>query len=138
MSKLDANKSKVDNNINEEKKFYPDYLFVILIVVFFSIELLLILAISFPQEIGRQINFSAPFQPRPEWYFLWLFEIMRYFPGDTVFIGTVLVPIMIIIGFLSIPFVDKLKNGRLKSIIIISGIYVIFIVFTIIAANRPS
>jgi len=128
----------MDKNNNEEKKFYPDYLFVILIVVFLSIEVLLILSISFPQEIGRQINFSAPFQPRPEWYFLWLFEIMRYFPGDTVFIGTVLVPIMIIIGLLSIPFIDKGEKGRVNAIAIISAIYLIFIVFTIIAVNRPS
>lgn len=91
-----------------------------------------------PQEIGRAINFSSPFQPKPEWYFLWLFEIMRYFPGDTVFIGTVVIPVVIFIGLLLIPFIDKGKHGRVKSIIVITAIYLIFIVFTLIAFNRPS
>jgi quinol-cytochrome oxidoreductase complex cytochrome b subunit len=123
---------------NNEKKFYPDYLFVIIIVIFISIEFLLILSLTMPQEIGRAINFSSPFQPKPEWYFLWLFEIMRYFPGDTVFIGTVVIPVVIFIGLLLIPFIDKGKHGRVKSIIVITAIYLIFIIFTLIAFNRPS
>lgn len=125
-------------NQQDEKRFYPDYLFIILIVVFISIELLLILSLSFPQEIGRQIDFSAPFQPRPEWYFLWLFEIMRYFKGRSIFIGTVVIPMILFIGLVLIPFIDKGKKGRIKSIIVITTIYLIFIVFTFIALSRPS
>jgi quinol-cytochrome oxidoreductase complex cytochrome b subunit len=39
-------------------------------VALFTIEVVLILAVLFPPQIGREIDFSAQFSPRPEWYFL--------------------------------------------------------------------
>ncbi len=116
----------------KEKKFYPDYLIEILFVAFIAIELTLILALVFPQEIGRQIDFSAPFQPRPEWYFLWLFELLRYFPGKTAFIGTVLLPLIFIITLIMIPYVDRGRFGRIKAIIALSILYITFLIFTLI------
>jgi ubiquinol-cytochrome c reductase cytochrome b subunit len=48
---------------------------------------------------GRGANLDAPADPltasypaRPEWYFLFLFQLLKYFPGDQEVIGTVLIP----------------------------------------------
>ena len=30
--------------------------------------------------------------PRPEWYFLWLFELLKFFPGSLEWVGAVVVP----------------------------------------------
>jgi len=29
--------------------------------------------------------------PRPEWYFLFLFQLLKYFEGDQILVGTVLI-----------------------------------------------
>ncbi|MBF0343132.1 MAG: hypothetical protein HQL06_02780 [Nitrospirae bacterium] len=115
---------------DDEKRFYPDYLFEILIVVVFLMALLVVLAMTFPQEMGRRIVLSTPFQPKPEWYFLWLFELLKYFPGRTAFIGTVVLPITFMTALIMIPSIDK--RGRRKAVVVIGGIYLLFLIFTII------
>jgi quinol-cytochrome oxidoreductase complex cytochrome b subunit/mono/diheme cytochrome c family protein len=47
---------------------------------------------------GLGANLDAPADPeqsypaRPEWYFLFLFELLKFFPGDQEIIGTVVIP----------------------------------------------
>lgn len=52
------------------------------------------------------------FSPRPEWYFRWLFELRRYFTGDTEFIATLVVPATFLAAFLAVPFIDRLLPAR--------------------------
>jgi cytochrome b6-f complex subunit 4 len=121
----------------DEKRFYPDYLSEVLFVAFLTIELVLALAMLFPQALGRQIDFSAQYRPKPEWYFLWLFEILRYFPGKTAFIGAVVIPVLFIALLIFIPYVDRGKGGRIRSAIVAAGLLLTFLAFTIISALSP-
>jgi ubiquinol-cytochrome c reductase cytochrome b subunit len=47
---------------------------------------------------GRGANLDAPADPqeqypaRPEWYFLFLFQLLKYYEGDLILIGTVVIP----------------------------------------------
>lgn len=118
--------------MKKDTKFYPDYVVEILFVVFIAIELVLILAFLYPQPIGRQIDFSARFQPRPEWYFLWLYQLVRYFPGKTAFIGTALIPLIAVLLLIFMPFIDRGKNGRLMASAIAIALFLAFIIFTLI------
>jgi quinol-cytochrome oxidoreductase complex cytochrome b subunit len=123
-----------------QKKFYPDYLFEILMAALVVIETAVVLAMLFPREPGRRINFSTPFQPTPEWYFLWLFELLRYFFGRAAFIGAVILPVGFFLALLLIPFVDRSGRsgrGRARAVLIMSALYLLFIVFTLIPALRP-
>ena len=67
---------------NKEKTFFPYYLFEITVVALFTVEAVLILSVLFPSDIGREIDFAAQYSPRPEWYFLFLYQLTKYFPGD--------------------------------------------------------
>lgn len=118
--------------MGNKKKFYPDYLFEVFIAFFLIIELIFFLAMLFPQEPGREINFTTPFQPTPEWYFLWLYKLISYFPGNTAFIGAVLLPLACIVILITIPFFHKGKYGRAKASFALLFIYLMFIVFTIL------
>lgn len=119
---------------NKEKQFYPDYLIEIIFVIFLTAELALILALVYPPAIGRHIDFSAQFQPKPEWYFLWLYQLVRYFPGKTAFIGTVLIPLFSIILLSLIPYIDRGPRGRLRAILAGIILLLAFIVLTLIPA----
>ncbi len=109
---------------NQKKVFYPDYLSEIIFSVAIAFEILIILALLYYPSIGRQIDFSRPFQPKPEWYFLWLYELVKYFHGKIIFIGTFVIPLFFIIMLISIPFIDRGKYGRLKAILAFSMVFV--------------
>src|SRR5204863_8497580 len=54
--------------------------------------------IAYGGRDGRGANLDAPADPqvqypaRPEWYFLSLFQLLKYFEGNQILVGTVLIP----------------------------------------------
>jgi quinol-cytochrome oxidoreductase complex cytochrome b subunit len=97
-----------------EYTFFPYYFFEITLVSVFTIEAVLLLAILFPPAVGREIDFSAPYGPRPEWYFLFLYQLTKYFPGRFTFIGAVLLPGLALSVMLLAPFLDSSRAIALK------------------------
>lgn len=91
----------------KQNRFFPYYFFEISLVALFTAEAVLILAVLFPQEVGREINFSAQYAPRPEWYFLFLYELTKFFPGKWTFVGAVLLPGLAFSAVLLAPFLDS-------------------------------
>lgn len=87
-------------------KFFPSYFFEISLIALFTVEAVLILAALFPPAIGREIDFSAQYSPRPEWYFLFLYQLTKYFPGAWTFVGAVLLPGLGFSLLLLAPFLD--------------------------------
>lgn len=99
----------------KQKKFYPDYLFEITVTALFVMEAVLVLAVLFPPAVGREIDFSAQYSPRPEWYFLFLYQLTKYFPGRWTFAGAVLLPGMAFSIVLLAPFLDHGTGPSLRS-----------------------
>jgi len=97
-----------------DNKFFPYYFFEIMLVVMFTIEVVLVLAVLFPPPIGREIDFSAQFSPRPEWYFLFLYQLTKYFYGGWTFVGAVLLPGLAFSALLLAPFLDSGKETVLR------------------------
>ncbi|HAK89837.1 MAG TPA: hypothetical protein DHV16_01685 [Nitrospiraceae bacterium] len=126
-------KAGAGKKVMKEKKFYPDYFSEIIVSILIAVEVLIILALLYYPSIGRQIDFTKPFQPRPEWYFLWLYQLVRYFPGKSAFIGTVMIPVASVLLLLFIPYIDRGKNGRVRAIMAGSAILSAFVIFTLLS-----
>jgi menaquinol-cytochrome c reductase cytochrome b/c subunit len=57
---------------------------------------------------------TTSFVPRPDWYFYFLFYLLRIFKWpDSVILGTVGIPTIIIVLMLALPFVDLRRERRL-------------------------
>jgi len=57
---------------------------------------------------------SGDYHPRPEWYFLFLFQLLKYLPGALELVGTIILP-GIAMGFLfMLPFLDKGESRRVR------------------------
>jgi quinol-cytochrome oxidoreductase complex cytochrome b subunit len=97
-----------------QKKFFPYYFFEVAVVALITVEAVLLLAVVFPPAIGREIDFSAQYSPRPEWYFLFLYQLTKYFPGKWTFIGAVLLPGLAFSVLLLAPFLDSGKASALR------------------------
>ncbi len=98
----------------DPKTFFPYYFFEVAVIVLFTVEAVLVLAVLFPPSVGREIDFSAQYAPRPEWYFLFLYQLTKYFPGRWTFVGAVLLPGLAFSMLLLAPFLDKSGERSLK------------------------
>lgn len=89
-------------------RFFPDIIYKDLLVSFALFVLLLGLAIfvGVANEPPADPNDSS-YIPRPEWYFLWLFEMLKYFPGQIEWLGTAVIPVIMILALLLLPFYDR-------------------------------
>jgi mono/diheme cytochrome c family protein len=89
-------------------KFFPDIIYKDMIVSFAIFLLLIGLAtfIGVKAEAPADPN-DSNYIPRPEWYFLFLFQLLKYFPGSLEWVGTTIVPIVAVLALLLLPFYDR-------------------------------
>lgn len=64
-------------------------------------------ALGAPADPSEQ--FSAA---RPEWYFLFLFELLKYFPGGTEVWGAIVIPGILLLILAVMPFIGNWKLGH--------------------------
>ncbi|MDP2744078.1 MAG: c-type cytochrome [Dehalococcoidia bacterium] len=88
--------------------FWPDAIFEDLIAILITLGVLLTFIIIEGAPLGNVANpASREFVPRPEWYFLFLFEFLKYIPGQFEWLGIALVPALFIIFLVLLPFIDR-------------------------------
>lgn len=49
---------------------------------------------------------------RPEWYFLFLYQLLKYFPGDLEWIGAIALPTVVLLVLALMPLVGRWKYGH--------------------------
>ena len=100
------------NNTAEEmhsgKPFFPDQVFedVVGMLILFVILACAALFASVPlEDVADPTN--ADYDPRPEWYFLFLFQLLKYFKGPFEILGTFVIPTVGMLLLLFLPFLDR-------------------------------
>ena len=72
-------------------------------------------AAMFPAPLDELADPSdATYVPRPEWYFLSLFQLLKYFPGPLEPIATVGIPGLVVGWLFALPFIDRTAGRRLR------------------------
>jgi len=121
------------------EKFFPDALYKDLIVSFGVFILLVMLAIFIGVKAEPPADPSdSAYIPRPEWYFLFLFQMLKYFPGQIEWIGTAVIPGLAVLALLLLPFYDRNPkrywSNRKLAVTIMTVIVIGMVALTIIAA----
>ena len=88
--------------------FFPDIIFKDVVVSLIVLIILVSLAyfLGAPVEARANPN-DTNYTPRPEWYFLFLFQMLKYFPGKLEVVGAMILPGLFIGLLLLLPFLDK-------------------------------
>lgn len=88
--------------------FYPDILFkdaIVALLVFLVLVALAYFA-GAPLE-ARADPADTSYTPRPEWYFLFLFQLLKYFPPSLEVLGVVVIPTLAVILLFLLPLLDR-------------------------------
>jgi mono/diheme cytochrome c family protein len=105
-------KREYHEKYQEEKEkgsfFFPDLLFKDAVVSFLLVAALILLAYFVGAPLEEQANpADTNYTPRPEWYFIFLFQLLKYFPGSLEVIGVIVIPTIAILVLIVLPFLDR-------------------------------
>jgi ubiquinol-cytochrome c reductase cytochrome b subunit len=85
---------------------------------------------------------SSSYIPRPEWYFLFYFQLLKYFPGALEPIVTVAIPLFIFGSMVLLPFIDTSEERRpwRKPVTTLAALFyiVVIVLFTILGMAGPA
>ena len=123
-------------------KFVPDFLLRDAVGWLFVLGLLGILAALFPWELGEKADpfASAPQGIKPEWFFVFMFQTLKYIPGRILSLNG---ESLAILGFglgilfwIFVPFLDRRAQKNLKSpFFTFIGIILVFYILIMTAVS---
>jgi ubiquinol-cytochrome c reductase cytochrome b subunit len=90
------------------RRFFPDLIVEDAIVSTLVILIVVGLTVVFGTPLEGQADpTNTGYVPRPEWYFLFLFELLKYFPGSLEWVGVVVLPGLFFVFLLLLPLLDR-------------------------------
>jgi len=105
---------KSNGRADSEEIFYPSFLFkeiITMMVIFILVSI--VLAALFPVGLVDPADPTDNlYVPKPEWYFMSLYQLLKYFPGKLEAIATVVVPAGGFVVLLLLPFIDRSSEKR--------------------------
>jgi ubiquinol-cytochrome c reductase cytochrome b subunit len=96
-------------------RFWPDVIGKDAIVSLGVVALLVLLALAFGAPLEAPADpTDASYVPRPEWYFLPFFQLLKLFPGSLESTIAVGVPALLVLALLGLPFFDRRSARSLR------------------------
>src|ERR1700722_3858949 len=106
-----------------KKSFFPEQVFKDTVAVFIAFAILFVMAIAIKVPLERMADpTDISYTPRPEWYFLFLFETLELLKKRPDVIGTVILPTIGILALILAPFIDRSKMVRVRQRTLAMGI----------------
>ena len=101
------------------KPFFPYAIYKDMIVATAVIAIIIALAIWARVEVGPEIDpATEDYVPRPEWYFFFLFELLKIFKNQDAFrpmiMATFIVPNLLLGLLIAWPFIDRGPERRIQ------------------------
>ena len=94
---------------NQGKPFFPYAVGKDGTMAAITLGVIILMAVLFGAELGPKADpTTTTYTPRPEWYFFFLFELLRVVkPPELVFLATVGIPTLCLVLLLMLPFFDR-------------------------------
>jgi len=94
---------------NQGKPFFPYAIAKDSMMAIVTLVVIILMAVLFGAELGPKADpTTTTYTPRPEWYFFFLFELLRVVkPPALVFLATVGIPTICLVLLLLLPFYDR-------------------------------
>src|SRR5215213_6158317 len=110
----------------EGKPFFPYAVYKDGAMACIVLLVIITMAILFGAELGPRADpTTTTYTPRPEWYFFFLFELLRVVkPPSLVFIATIGIPTLCLVLLLTLPFFDRSpeRNPLRRPVAVVAGL----------------
>lgn len=88
---------------------------------------LLLLLIAISAWAGAPLDEKADplatdYVPRPEWYFFFIFQLLKYFSGELEVIGIVVIPVLGVVFLVLLPFLDRSRTRHYRTRPVVTGV----------------
>lgn len=98
-----------------KKRFYPEQVFKDTLAAFAYVMVVALLANFAKLGLGSMADpTDTRYIPRPEWYFLFLFQVLKIFEGPLEVFGAVVLPNIAIVLLFLVPFIDRARAVALR------------------------
>jgi hypothetical protein len=94
---------------SQGKPFFPYAVAKDSMMAVFVLAVIVAMAVLFGAELGPKADpTTTTYTPRPEWYFFFLFELLRVVkPPELVFLATMGIPTICMVLLILLPFIDR-------------------------------
>ena len=118
--------------------FYPRQVLMDLSLTALLIIGLGLLCFFVPMQLGPPADpADAQYVPRPEWYYLPIFQWLKYWHGAASVVGILVVPIVLVAAVIALPFLDRGIERRPWKRPVAMGAYA-FVLFALVALGLRS
>ena len=91
-----------------KKQFYPAQVFKDTVAIFIAFAVLFALAVAVRVPLEQLADpTDTSYVPRPEWYFLFLFQTLKMFDGPLEVVGSVVLPGLAVLALILVAFIDR-------------------------------
>jgi len=107
----------------EDSHFWPDQVLKDAVACLAVLAAVLFMVFYFGAPLSAPADPTQQFSAaRPEWYFLFLFQLLKYFPGEQELIGAIVIPGGIMAIFFLMPFIGKAKVGHAFNVVFLFAV----------------
>jgi ubiquinol-cytochrome c reductase cytochrome b subunit len=109
--------------------FYPKQVLIDMAFALVVMGVLGMLAHFLPVTLGPEANpADSRYLPRPEWYYLPMFQWLKYWEGARTVIGIVIIPVVLLALLFSLPFLDRgLERRPWRRPIPVGGVLIVLV-----------
>ncbi len=114
-------------------RFWPDQLWRNALVYALTLAVLLVLAAWRGAPLAAPADPAGQYVARPEWYFLPLYQLLKYTEGGASWVGTLLLPALAALLLLSLPYLR-----RFVGFAAVCGLLVLLLAFGLLAVREDA
>jgi ubiquinol-cytochrome c reductase cytochrome b subunit len=93
-----------------KKRFYPEQVLKDTVAAFGYVIVIVLFANFAKLGLGSMADpTDTRYIPRPEWYFMFLFQVLKIFEGPLEVLGAMVLPNLAIVALFLVPFIDRAK-----------------------------
>ena len=115
-----------------DARFWPDQVLMDAVAALAVVFIVVALTLYFRgAELTAPADPSEPYSAaRPEWYFLFLFQFLKYFPGGTEVWGAIIIPSLVLGVMALMPILGQWKLGHRFNLLFLGAILLGAVVLT--------
>jgi len=119
-----------------EEFFWPEQVLKDVVACLAVLVTILVLHFAFNgAHLDPPADPSTNYPARPDWYFLFLFQFLKYFPGHWEVLGAIIIPGVVMTIIFLFPFIGQKEKGHKLNVGLLFGLLAISSILTYMAVN---